>query len=497
MGIRFLVFASALAQLGTVCTADAALVGHWKLDESGPIAYGLGGTPVLDSSNYGNVGKYFNYGADVEVALPSAHPRLGTSVDFNGTNELFIQSPEIINSFNDRFTVAGWMKTTQNSGAMRMFSSHIHYSTEGWGFGLNNGSLLFTGYGVVDVNFAKYVANGEWNHIAATVDSAAGGITFFLNGNKLGTVAMAAPNPTGASTRNWFISGLGTAQRFDGLLDDVRVYDAVLPHAGIEQLALRYGTPIFRYTFPGAGNLTGAGQTIVDGSSAGNNARTLYGGTGFHGADPFDPAGANAADGSLNAAVQSIVTTGTQLLRNESVAEAGGFVMEAAFRLDASYASRRIMDYAGTDSIGTHTSGGLDYFQVRMNNETLLDYQISKGQWYDSRVEFLADSETLTPDLDHAGQFKLDGTLNVYLDDVLIYSEFVTRTGLGDSWDGPIGIGKDAVASAGWFQGLIYNPTVHLVPEPTTLSMLSFGLLAVFGAGRRRRRKAYRAGVCP
>ncbi len=85
------------------------------------------------------------------------------------------------------------------------------------------------------VSGAGAVPTESWTHVAMTVNSSAG-LKVYVNGSEV------AANAAGTSqrTKNNFTIGArpdGGTLAFDGLIDDVRIYDGALPQGELAELA--------------------------------------------------------------------------------------------------------------------------------------------------------------------------------------------------------------------------------------------------------------------
>ncbi len=229
---------------------------------------------------------------------------------------------------------------------------------------------------------------------------------------------------------------------------------------------------VFQYSFPAS--YAGPGDTLVDLSSAGNNATLTGGGAliddrpaGFD-ASLMSLSGSNGGHGKTDA---------IDLLNTAAVVANGGFIMDVWFKWEGTYTSnRKLIDYAGTEYLKTQNNQvlfGLD------NGTTTLSYDIVGGQWYHAVGVFdtLGNSAVADPSTVYAGEFMVDGFASLYIDGALVDSAAGTKSGFGDSLDRSIGL--NMWPNAGDYnQGNIFNPTVELIPEPAT-----FGMIAMVGGG--------------
>ncbi len=181
-------------------SADAALVGFWRQDESsGSLIDSTGGHPPGDATGtptYGLPGvPNGTYGAiNVSGATGTAIEYGPSDVDEFFTIGTDNNNPVMNLDAGGAFTVMGWM----NPAAPTAGRSYRFLSTgsgagpdRGWGIGLRvpnavgtASSIRFTTYGIADNDSSTFdVTFGNWIHIAATYDN--GQISYFLNGNAL------------------------------------------------------------------------------------------------------------------------------------------------------------------------------------------------------------------------------------------------------------------------------------------------------------------------
>jgi type II secretory pathway pseudopilin PulG len=231
-------------------TNTGGIMGCWNLDETS-------GLTAADGSGFGNNGTLVNgptwnpTGGQIDGALAfdetDDYVNLGTNSSLNFGN-------------SEPFTVAAWVKTTENYGAIVSFRSStddgsvIDLSVGYEGVTDDPGKAMFLvrqdgGGSYANVKGGP-VSDGQWHHLAA-VRGPGSTIELFLDGVSQGTGSGAQAG--GAVTtdlraigseRRWVSAGYGTAdQRYlVGTIDDVRIYDRALSAAEIAALAniLRY-----------------------------------------------------------------------------------------------------------------------------------------------------------------------------------------------------------------------------------------------------------------
>lgn len=92
-------------------------------------------------------------------------------------------------------------------------------------------SLSTDGSATVEKTVNQTLTNGTWYHLAFVYTASGGGGEFFVNGSSIGTVT-GYPTSIFNSTAD-FIVGQSPDGQADGLIDDVRVWNAVKTEAAI------------------------------------------------------------------------------------------------------------------------------------------------------------------------------------------------------------------------------------------------------------------------
>ena len=246
---------------------------------------------------------------------------------------------------------------------------------------------------------------------------------------------------------------------------------------------------ILLYNFPASWD--GTGTDVTDLSAAGNNGMT----TGSVGLSATIPSDAPAGDQSLAPDAGGILTTNINLLENPTIATAGGFAFEASIYWDGGEGNRtaqKIIDNEGTESLQIQDLdlvNGTAELQFRLNDIEGPTTRILANQWYHVLGVFNTGGNAI--DVDGS----LAGTASLIVDGVAV-SQAVTRMsgpldpGMGtssDTLDRPIAVGVLALPGAPTlvdFSGFIYNPTVRLIPEPSTTVLMLVTALAGLVAHR-------------
>jgi hypothetical protein len=195
------------------------LVGWWKFDESV-------GSVVVDSSGQNNDGVI--NGADFSDA-----GKFGYALDFNGSSDFIsIATGNGVPIDNEPYTISTWIKS-DSSGSRGII---------GWGnygsfnqvnaFRLHETNKLLNYWWANDLTATSGDLTGNWYHVVAKFD----GVTreIIVNNESKGTdtpVGHIVPN-----TNNFRIGSTNGGEYFNGLIDDVRVYNRALTLAEIQAL---------------------------------------------------------------------------------------------------------------------------------------------------------------------------------------------------------------------------------------------------------------------
>jgi hypothetical protein len=261
----------------TDCNSDPGscmtkgLVAYWSFDEgSGNIAY--------DSSGNGNHGTI--YGAKWTQG------KFGQALSFDGVDDwVDVGNPAILN-ITDAITIEAWVKPVQKgqqgiiSGSSYYGGSYTLYlrNTPGQdvGFWFNNGTQRRTiAVGTVPSNV--------WTHIVGVADATK--MVVYING-----IPYTGTLYTGTEALNYdgvkigFNSWIALPKYFNGLIDEVRIYNRALseeeiryhynhtlPKGALSPLAMKEDPSLVGYWSFNEGN-----GTIISDQSGNNNNGTLY-----------------------------------------------------------------------------------------------------------------------------------------------------------------------------------------------------------------------------
>jgi len=218
--------------LGKVTTRkEEGLVGYWHLDE---------GTSTLayDNSGYGNNGTLYN----TPTWQTSNNCRAGGCLDFNGTNEYVGVSSNNTLDLSSVGSVAVWINIPSSwSGSLYpnvvSKGANAGWDTDGWsiyafgpasnaiGIGFRNGGT------VKNVSFTNSLKD-QWIHIVGVWNGS--NIYIYENGVLKNSSAQTISPPV--TSYPVTIGRDNGSQYFDGLIDEVRIYNRALSVTEILQM---------------------------------------------------------------------------------------------------------------------------------------------------------------------------------------------------------------------------------------------------------------------
>lgn len=225
-------------------TLNFGLVNYWKFDETtaGTCA---GNKDACDSSGNANHGTYSGPPTPSTTTAPVRFTDT-RSLSFNGTNNYVT----VTRSVADDFTICAWIKTATAGNTTNHWQTAPIYDAEvsglasDFGFGVDsNGRLAYGNGGLYDatVNGATSVINNQWRHACVTRAEASGQVKLYVDGvlDASGTTHTAKLNASTNARIGYGLDGVA-AKYFNGLIDDVRVYQRVLSLSEVGILAQGY-----------------------------------------------------------------------------------------------------------------------------------------------------------------------------------------------------------------------------------------------------------------
>lgn len=231
------------------------LVGHWKFDETT-------GLIALDSSSGGHDGTLENFSGDDSQWVTG---QLDGALKFDGISEV-VEHRVSVGSFDvveNGITLTAWVWSDREDMGDYSFGADSRIISKATGTAADSHYWMLStdkftrlrfrlntdegsGPSVTTLASDQYVfGRYEWTHVAATWDGST--MRIYKNGNVVASIAkggmistdssvevVIGNQPAGAGTKPW-----------DGMIDDVRIYDNALSEAEIEWLMDLGGPPIY------------------------------------------------------------------------------------------------------------------------------------------------------------------------------------------------------------------------------------------------------------
>ena len=221
----------------TVCAqVPPQLVASWSLDELGWTG-ALG--EVVDDGPNGLNGTAIN-GADTDQPDPAIAGNPGTCRygDFDGVNDYVEVADNAALDRSDSLTVGLWVqpRSYPGSGLHTLVSKDWNYE-----FHLTNTGQIYWWWNqstgtVRQITTAASVPIGEWHHVAITYEPGAQRI--YLDGVQVASAAYGGQLRLNDLPLYIGVDYNFVSRAFDGLLDEVRIYDKALTPAEVEALVV-------------------------------------------------------------------------------------------------------------------------------------------------------------------------------------------------------------------------------------------------------------------
>ncbi len=267
--------------------------GFWSLDETS-------GTTAFDSSGNGNNGT-------VNGASWVPDGKSDGALEFDGTDD-YVALPFILNPANTDFTAACWIKT--DSSALQLILQQLDLNGTGRAWLQCNNQKLETCIGGGAVASSTTLQNNTWYHVGVVKSGTS--VKLYIDGEPDSDAVKTAESSQGTMA----IGAHKTLKHwFDGLIDEVRIYNSALSDTQMLELFESYSeaTPIIKTkTFSPAedtfatennpANPMGSEPTIIVHSAAG------YKKEGFI---KFDITGITEAVQSVKLKMNYVFTNGT------------------------------------------------------------------------------------------------------------------------------------------------------------------------------------------
>ncbi|MBI2624582.1 LamG domain-containing protein [Candidatus Parcubacteria bacterium] len=227
---------SALYRAGQVSQRNqnqSGLVGYWSLNDGA----GATATDFSGNKNHGTL-------TNMDPSTEWVNGRLGKALDFDGSNDYVgVGSPASLDDITVK-TVAAWIypRSAGEASASRI----VDKDSSTWSFRINGSNLIFNQFwgGASEGTWSSAsnsIRLNTWQHVVVTYDmsSTANDAVFYINGVLSPTTENLTPSGSTASDAagNLIIgNNEGTTRTFNGLIDEVRIYNRALTAAEVSAL---------------------------------------------------------------------------------------------------------------------------------------------------------------------------------------------------------------------------------------------------------------------
>ena len=241
---------------GSIGATDSSLIAWYKFNTNKQSMIKGNPTAVaIDSSGNNNTGTYIANPSPCNAPSALVYDKLGTGVTFNGSSQgvssqalgQYISTTLDVSNLPSK-TYAGWFywSSLANSwqGMVGQADGFDNNKTTGLITDATNKISIYQAYGGVIgfiANAALAPTLNTWYHIAGVIDKPNNRIQLYINGSSVSSPSV----PTMASSSFTTISNKvgigfmlgGGSYKFNGSVDDVRIYNKALSQAEITDLA--------------------------------------------------------------------------------------------------------------------------------------------------------------------------------------------------------------------------------------------------------------------
>jgi methionine-rich copper-binding protein CopC len=209
------------------------LVAYWQFDDTS-------GTSVSDASGYENNSTRVNAtSSTIQTAPTSFVNNRALEFDGDGDHVTIPDSPSL--DLTGDMTIAVWLYLNIQGSHNSILDKLNYGSNDGYSLKAENTGSVSEGLTMCVGNQCVFsndnvLTSETWQQVVVTFDTSADTVTFYVNGTTAGTATVT--NDLNTNTKNVFIGAEGAVSGyFDGILDDLRVYDRVLSVGEISSLA--------------------------------------------------------------------------------------------------------------------------------------------------------------------------------------------------------------------------------------------------------------------
>lgn len=241
------------------------LVGAWGFDEGS-------GNGVGDKSDADNDGT-------ISGATWSSSGKFGGALSFDGTDDRVVVPGSGSLELDDAMTLEAWVKPDSVDGNWRTVLLK-EWNDDFLVYGISTGDAgkpfgtasMYDDDGLALAEAPNALAEDTWTHLAATYDGSS--LRFYVNGNQVASEPATGPIATAGGDLTIGGTAVFSDQWFDGLIDEVRVYDRALSVTRGRKRSRRRGLDPHSPRPAASGPAPLPSRTRTNGSAARAEART-------------------------------------------------------------------------------------------------------------------------------------------------------------------------------------------------------------------------------
>ena len=203
--------AAEIAELAEIPLPDP--IAHWKFDENS-------GTTAVDSIST-------HAGTLENGPAWSTTGQIDGALDFDGVNDQVVVPHSVPLASFSALTITAWINNQASflSSAYRIISKETSGQNDNFWLALSGPNLVLGIDGNFFIPSTSFVSN-QWYHVAASFDDAADMVRIYVDGVEV--YAQSTSASLGANTAELYIGNNWENKTWDGLLDDVRLYNQAL-----------------------------------------------------------------------------------------------------------------------------------------------------------------------------------------------------------------------------------------------------------------------------
>jgi prepilin-type N-terminal cleavage/methylation domain-containing protein len=203
----------------------SGLVGYWPMDEGT-------GTATIDQSGNGNNGSWMGIqaGSSGYYSAGKVGPWAGS---FDGSSTRALIANALSNYFytTNAYTYSAWFNVKTFSPTYQTIIRKENGVGMGYYLTVSSGVVTLQSLGGMSASVNTAINAGSWYYLNITFNN--GNVIFYLNGQAIGTGTWSGSSDTADPFE---ISDDYHPNTFNGLLDDVRVYNRVLSYSEIQAI---------------------------------------------------------------------------------------------------------------------------------------------------------------------------------------------------------------------------------------------------------------------